>query len=269
MNILLEFSSKKNIDLLWDILLDELNIKTNNNLTLQIRTIFEANIKPFVSKANPNKNLINLNKDFLSQILIALNKLNQNFKKINISNEELNIAYKIEDIQSYRQNEFEKDLLNKQKEFDNIINPPKPKELDFSIKEKENKITEMEKLIKETIATRNYDIEQLTNNNTKINPNTNININELLNLNEKDNKKKVKWDEKLISNENETDNIQYVDNYNYDYNNNINNNITDISIQSQIININNEIVNINQKFEILFQMIHKLDKNNELKSFSD
>lgn len=266
MDILLEFSSKSNIELLWEILLDELNIKTNNNLIQNIRNIFEANIKPFITRANPKKTLINLNKEFLSQVIIAVNKLipnlkqEQNIKKLNISNEEFNIPYKIEDIQASRQNDFDKQLTLKQTEFNNLLNPPKPKELDFSIKEKETKITEMEKLISETITRRNYDIEQInliTNNSTD------------------KQQKKVTWDENLTSfsdenitlDINETNNnfynkLKYVNDANND---SIQTQVNNDSIKTQIANINNELTNINKKFDTLYEMISNLINISQIK----
>jgi hypothetical protein len=163
MNRLTEFSTNNNLELLWDLLLDELNIKTNNNLIQNVKTIFEANIKPFVLRANPNKTLINLNKEFLSQVIIAVNKLipQISYKKINITNEEAPAPYTIENIQATRQNNFETELALKQQEFEQGINPPKPQLIDFSFEEKDTKITEMDKLITETINRRKYDIENI------------------------------------------------------------------------------------------------------------
>jgi hypothetical protein len=161
MNRLTEFSTNNNLELLWDLLLNELNIKTNNNLIQNVKTIFEANIKPFVLRANPNKTLINLNKEFLSQVIIAVNKLipQLSYKKINITDEEA--PYTIENIQATRQNNFETELALKQQEFERGINPPKPQLIDFSFEEKDTKITEMDKLIVETINRRKYDIENI------------------------------------------------------------------------------------------------------------
>ena len=58
-----------------------------------------------------------------------------------------------------------KKLEQQKKEFENAINPIKPKEVDFTYNEKESKITEMENLIADTIARRNYELEQIQNAN--------------------------------------------------------------------------------------------------------
>jgi hypothetical protein len=161
--------------MLWEVLLDELHINTTNPgpIFQNIKTIFESNVNLFKVRANPNAGLMNLNKQFLNQLLIAVNQLfpnlkqEQQMKRINISEEVIiDEPYKVEDIQSARQSDFEKQLTNKRTEFENSINGKKPKPIDFSDKvEPELKITEMEALIAETMAKRKFDIEQLQGHN--------------------------------------------------------------------------------------------------------
>jgi hypothetical protein len=195
-----KFLTKQNLKLLWDVLLDELQIDpTNKTVLTNIRTVFEGNINPFTKSANVNSNiqLVNLNKQFLSQVVIAVNRLfpnlgrEQDFKRIQICSEEVMSPYKIEDIHEARKDDFENQLKIKRSEFENSINLQKPKEVDFSEKIDDGKIKEMDALIAETIARRNFDIEQInkvTNvniedpenwlNPQKIIKNTNTNINE-------------------------------------------------------------------------------------------
>lgn len=172
MNTLTQFRKKENLILLWEVLLDELDIKTDNpQLISNVRRIFDSNINPFISKASPQTNLVELNKLFLKQVSTAINRLmpglkqHQNIKKIKIMDEEIQQPYTIEDIHSFRQTEFEKKLEEQKKEFENAINPQKPKEVDFTYTEKESKITEMEHLIADTIARRKYELEEIQNNN--------------------------------------------------------------------------------------------------------
>jgi hypothetical protein len=76
MSSLSQFTNKPNLKLLWDVLLDELNInKTNTKLIGNIRTVFESNINPFSSRANPKLQIMELNKQFLSQVVLAVNRL--------------------------------------------------------------------------------------------------------------------------------------------------------------------------------------------------
>jgi hypothetical protein len=170
------FLNPKNLSMLWEVLLDELHINSLNSgpIIQNIKTVFDGNVNLFKVRANPNMGLMNLNKQFLNQLLIAVNQLfpnlkqeqlqQQQLKKINISDEVLTIdePYKVEDIHTMRQNDFEKQLTSKRAEFENSINGKKPKPIDFSDKtEPELKITEMEALIAETMAKRKFDIEQI------------------------------------------------------------------------------------------------------------
>jgi hypothetical protein len=173
-----KFLNKQNLKLLWDVLLDELQIDpTNKTVLTNIRTVFESNINPFTKNTSLTSNiqLVNLNKQFLSQVVIAVNRLfpnlgrEQDFKRIQISSEEVMSPYKIEDIHEARQDDFENQLKMKRSEFENSINLQKPKEVDFTEKIDDGKIKEMDTLIAETIARRNFDIEQ-------INKVTNINV---------------------------------------------------------------------------------------------
>ena len=183
MNNLFQFSKKDNIKILWDVLLDELNINYDNTqLLVKIKTVFDSNFKLFTSRVNPKIGLMELNKQYLSQIVYAVNQLlpnlnqEQQIKRINITNDvlELEEPYKIEEIHASRQNTFEK-LLEKQKnDFDMFMNVQKPKEFDFSDKNAEEKIYAMDTLLAEKLTQRNIELENLQDNNynsiSNINP---------------------------------------------------------------------------------------------------
>lgn len=164
MNNLIQFKNGENIHLLWEVLLDELNINpSNTNITKNVRTVFESNITLFLTTGNPKFGIIDLNKQFLSQVVIAVNRLIpelKQIKRINISDEPINAPYKIEDIQASRQSEFEKELEQKRLELENYLAPQKPKDLDFSDK-LDGKIQSMDQLIAEKLAQRNAEVELL------------------------------------------------------------------------------------------------------------
>jgi len=210
MNNITQFLIKQNIQILWEVLLDELRIDTNNNqIVSNIRTVFESNINPFTSRAPKNTSLVDLNKQFLSQVVVAVNRLfpglkqEQELKRINISSEEVQIQepYKIEDILTARQTNFEKQVKQKQLEFDNSIHLQRPQELDFSEKIDDGKIKE-----------KQYDHNQSNNLETEVNRklkyinidnNTNnITLNETVNkkYNNASQKKKVSWIENKLTN---------------------------------------------------------------------
>jgi hypothetical protein len=268
---ILNFSNNDNITLLWDVLLDELNVNINNTTLINnIKIIFDSNINIFVSKINPNIPLVEMNKIFLSQVITAVNKLMPNLKyekeikRINISEEEINIKepYKIEDIQAFRQNNFEKQFSERKNEFENLISLQKPKELDFKDKsiESEGKIVEMESLIQETIMKRNFDIEQIQYNiNTQ---NTYSKINTI-------DKKKVTWEDDTNNNNNnmtifnklkKKENVQYNDKNNNDKNDNDKNdndkNDNDKSDNNSNNILINEIAKLNDKMDKLIKLVY-------------
>jgi hypothetical protein len=227
--------------MLWELLLDELQINPNSTTIVQnIKTVFDGNINLFKTRANPNAGLMNLNKQFLNQLLIAVNQLfpnlkqeqqllqqQQQMKRINISEEVLlDEPYKVEDIHNARQTDFEKQFLNKRNEFEKTINAKKPQPIDFSDKvEPDSKITEMESLIAETVAKRKYEIEQLQGipaSQTKLDANLDVNLetkSETKSINKKP-EKTVSFD----------DNVTYKDIDNYNENDNK---------EENIINMNN------------------------------
>jgi hypothetical protein len=170
------FTNKNNMNLLWTVLLDEIQLNNSSKKTINdVKYVFESNIQPFITRANPNLNIMELNKQFLSQIVLAVNKLFPNFKhgkpeqqynqeqikKITIYPDEVSEPYKIEDIQASRQSEFDKNVEQKRIDMENYMIPQKPKELDFSDRNTDNKITSMDSLIAEKMAQRNLEIEQL------------------------------------------------------------------------------------------------------------
>lgn len=170
-----QFANKKNISLLWEVLLDELRININDKLLINnIRTVFENNIKSFTSRSNSKTPIMELNKQFLTLAVSAVNHMFPNInetthnnehhiKRITITNEESGEPYKIEDIQALRQTEFEKETERKRMELEKYMTPKKPTEVDFSYENLDGKITSMDSLIANKMAQRNLDIEQLHN----------------------------------------------------------------------------------------------------------
>jgi hypothetical protein len=166
MSDITHFLEKANMNLLWEVLLDELDVNCNNDKLIdKIKIIFTTNVNHFVASVSKDNNatkLVELNKQFLSQIILAVKKLlfstNSQMKKITIANEEINEPYKIEDIHLSRQHNFESQVEKKRVELEKFMTPEKPKALDFSDKKKDGKITAMDSLIAEKMAERELDI---------------------------------------------------------------------------------------------------------------
>jgi len=200
--------------MLWDVLLDELNIRTKPSAFIShIQSVFNSNINPFLHNASTKQSLtlMELNKHFLKQVVLAVHKLfptlsqEQHFKKINITNEDVVEAYKIEDIHTERQTEFEKQLKLKQNELESYMTLTKPQSVSFADTASDNKIVEMDSLVAEKLAQRDSELELLYKNNlktgdeannwltpqeTSLKPN-NITLN--INTNVNNSPKKVSW----------------------------------------------------------------------------
>lgn len=181
------FLNIENINLLWEVLLEEPFIKkyfdTPNNYN-EFKSTFESNLKSFyeIEKNNGN-NLIELNKKF---ILLMMNwvfnqsnknipEIKENTRKITIHNgddqsilNDTRIKELItqEEIKNERVSQFEKELSIKQSEFTNIIQKSVPPTPNFSDKLDEP-IYEIDLEIKKIQEQRNYDIEIINQNHQK------------------------------------------------------------------------------------------------------
>ena len=69
-----------------------------------------------------------------------------------------------EELHNERKSQFDKDLSRRQEEFENIISVKAPPVPNFLDKYEDKPIEEMDKIIKEMTAKRNYDVEQITKN---------------------------------------------------------------------------------------------------------
>ena len=298
MNNLPQFTIKKNINMLWEVLLDELNINQENKpMMTNIRAVFESNINPFLARANVTSGLLNLNKLFLSQVLTAVNRLFPNLhqekqmKLINISNETIEEPYKVEDIHNARQTDFEKQVNQRRSDFEDLVTIKKPKEVDFSDKAENSKIKEMEALIAETIAKRNFDIEQI-HTNTNNNTNNSINSDDWLKSNDtsvrvekqqpinNDNQRKHKYvnvETSLINSPkkvsfNEDNNMTIVieelptnaditKDITKDITTNIFNKLKKVETNTNTNSIQSQIADLNQKVNTLFSMMEQMSNN--------
>jgi len=206
-----EFLKEENLNVLWEIIVDEYIRDKPSDFCLHILKTFKENVLPFYENERKNKcNLIDMNKKYIVMIIHYIkNNLHSVPNHNSISNtnnipNQKNIPkgqnkefITNEEIQNNRQNVFERDLSQRQEEFTNSMNIPKPPVPNFSIKIEDEPIVEIEKTIKEMIAQRNYDIDIINKNNEnknispetwlkptetsiksdKVNPNINTNSN--------------------------------------------------------------------------------------------
>jgi len=159
------FLNKENISTLWDVISDEEIFKfLSRDIQSNIANLFSNNIKGFfeIEKTKTN-NLVDLNKKY---ILLILNHIKKNFpyqpNKIKIFEEQpVKEFITAEDIQNERKTQFDKDLFQRQQEFEEIITLKVPPVPEFADKNKDTPIGEIDKIIKEMTAKRNYDVENI------------------------------------------------------------------------------------------------------------
>jgi hypothetical protein len=164
------FLKKENVDTLWDVIVDEDIFKfLSRDVQGKVFQIFVENIKGFYEiERKTSTNLIDVNKKY---ILLILNYIKKNYSqqipnKIKIFEDvpvKESITY--EEIQNEKKSQFEKDLQLRQQEFTNAMALPVPEVPEFSDKFTEGPISEMDKMIKEMTAKRNYDVEQINRAN--------------------------------------------------------------------------------------------------------
>jgi hypothetical protein len=140
MNTPTGFMESTNMSTLWDIIVENGGITIEN--VHSIKTQFIESAKQF-NQFGYHPNLVEMNKKFLTVFLSSARS-----------------PVTSEEIQQTKKAQFERELNVKQQEFHEAVNkvvPPVPKFQD----DMDTPISEMEKLIAETIAQRNFEMEQI------------------------------------------------------------------------------------------------------------
>jgi hypothetical protein len=156
-----DFILNDNIELLWELIVDTDIVKNNVNYIDKIKEMFDLILPIFYDKEKNNPNdLMSLNKMFIS---VIINKIKPEFFK-----EKEIITSK--DIKAERINKFDTDFMKQKNDFDshNTIKTPTPPVFNDKIEEP---LEDMELIIKQTIAKRNFDVEQF-NKGTSVNLNS-------------------------------------------------------------------------------------------------
>jgi hypothetical protein len=163
------FLHKENLTTLWDVISDEDIFKfLSRDIQGKIAELFTNNVKGFFEiEKTKTSSLVDINKKFIMLILNHIKKTytQQMPNKIKILDEppakEIITA---EELQNERKSQFDKDLNKRQEEFENIMSVKAPPVPNFLDKYEDRPIGEMDKIIKDMTAKRNYDVEQITKN---------------------------------------------------------------------------------------------------------
>jgi hypothetical protein len=294
-----DFLKNTNVNMLWDVISDEEIFQVlSRESQSEISQIFIKNINGFFEiERKKTQNLVEINKKYIILILnhIKTNYPKKVYNKIKIFNEapvkEL-ITY--EEIQNEKKSQFDKDYERMQEEFTNSVTLKVPEVPEFADKYEDKPISEMDKIIKEMTAKRNYEVEQInrnyqvdvnsTNNwlkpqetsikTEKLNPNQsqepaqNQNyskskyINTFENL-EIPNKKNVSWGDnnEIISNDEDNEletnifkKLKKVDKP--ELQNNISLTIKENTNEDRILNVETEIKIINNKLDMVINLLN-------------
>ena len=167
-----EFITNDNVEMLWDVILDDDNIKgqisRDQQLTNKMRKHYIGQMKLFVEKNNVNTSLFEMNKLFIATFMNSLTPPSS-YKKLDLSKispAEENIIT-IEELHNDRLNNFEKTLEEKQKEFTNAMTLPTPKIPNFS-DEKDKPVyqSNVQDLVNKAMEERKLELSSTNDKNT-------------------------------------------------------------------------------------------------------
>jgi hypothetical protein len=165
----IDFITTENIEMLWEIILDDIKdrVKSQEHAS-HARGFFINQARAFFEREKTVKqNLMQMNKKFIGEIMISFKQQPQQSQqqfqpqKINISNKEPT-NFTIEDLHSERLSAFEKSLSEKKNDFMSAMSVPVPEAPKFSDAELDKPIgSAMDELIARTLAQRNFEIENI------------------------------------------------------------------------------------------------------------
>jgi len=176
----IDFITTENIELLWEIILDDIKDKFRTKEHVAHARGFYINQARifFEREKSINQNLVQMNKNFITQIMTSFSSLKQHPQqqppqsqqqpqqpqKINILNSAPDGKghFTIEDLHSERMNAFEKSLAEKQNDFNSAMTIPVPEAPIFNDGKFDEPIGgSMSELIARTLAQRNFDMEEI------------------------------------------------------------------------------------------------------------
>jgi hypothetical protein len=159
----IDFIITENIEMIWEIVLDDIKprLKSQEQFT-QARGFFINQARLFFEREkNVQKNLMEMNKKFISLIMNSFNPQQQQQNSAN-NPPQTKQLFKAEDIQAERLNAFERGLADKKNDFMSAMSVPVPETPRFSDNTTDEPIGgAMGELIARTLAQRNFDVESI------------------------------------------------------------------------------------------------------------
>lgn len=163
-----QFVKQENINMIWEVISDEEIFQfLTRDIQGSIYNLFINNIQGFFdTEKTKTTSLVEINKKY---ILLILNHIKKTYpiqpNKIKIYNEnhvkEL-ITY--EEISDNKKTQFESDYNRRQEEFEDAMTLKVPQVPEFADKKTDKPIKEMDKILKEMLTQRNYEVDQINRN---------------------------------------------------------------------------------------------------------
>jgi len=146
-----EFKSNKNKATLWNFMHENNIFKgIDNKYSNEVKIYFEEKINQFSTTILPTDSLVTLNKQVISEII----KNNLKYTQAQQTQAQAQSYVTSGDITEQRQKKFNQVLEKKQSEFNNLMNNTVPDKIDFSDNPDKPIGSEMEKMLADTIAWR-------------------------------------------------------------------------------------------------------------------
>lgn len=155
------FLNKDNIDTLWEVLSESPSVsKLVGAQQSQMQQHMTQQMRAFFNKEGANKSydLMTLNKRFLELALRSMSNPTQAVTSVTASPTP---RYTSQQIQEARQTQFEQQYNKKKEEFTDAITLRPPPTPTFADK-KDEPISEMEQLIANMVAQRNFEMDEIT-----------------------------------------------------------------------------------------------------------
>ena len=160
------FLSNENVQILWEVIIDDPTVSQNTTtqqvFTRVIPEFYERENKKFASLMEMNKHFISIIIDLLNNGKPQQQQQQQKQKQEQVKGLKEKITF--EELQQERVSQFEKDLNAKQQEFSSAMAVPLPPAPVFSDAQREESaipLTEMEKMIEQTLAERNLEMQKI------------------------------------------------------------------------------------------------------------
>jgi hypothetical protein len=166
----MEFIASENVELLWEIIMEEDIVKViPKNRINEFRQFYIGQIKQYseyVVGRNPNIPLVKINQDFITGFIKKIQPSpppqQQQQQQSQTKTKEL---YTAEEIQTDKRSQFESELTRKQNEFKNAMTVPVPEIPNFGDQLDKPIGSAMDQLIAKTLAERNYDVQMIQKQN--------------------------------------------------------------------------------------------------------